>query len=448
MNTPVKSIPQPRSLRGNFLTFLVPSMAGLLLFLLPIIVDGNFTIPIAALAKSLKTYLSPSMAAILLATLGGSTLVGVWAKLATPAWTREWPEIGQILAPSWGFLGLRALGTIFAGLVFFKVGPKAITSGATGGLLFNDLLPMLFAIFILAGFFFPLLLNFGLIEFLGSFFSKFMKPLFGLPGRSAIDCLASWCGDGTVGVMMTAKQYEKGHYTSREACSIATNFSVVSLSFGLVVLAQVKLDHLFLQFYSTVCLAGIITAMIVSRLPPLSLKPNISSNPEDLDQSSLTGLQAALKRVESIDSPWPSIKEGCLNVTEMLLGLLPVIMAVGTVSLIVAEHTPIFSYLGQPFIPLLEALNLPEAEAASASIMVGFADMFVPSILATSIESDLTRFVIAALSINQLIYLSEVGSLIIGSSIPLKLWELFAIFVTRTLISLPIIAAMGHWLVP
>lgn len=64
--------------------------------------------------------------------------------------------------------------------------------------------------------------------------------------------------------------------------------------------------------------------------------------------------------------------------------------------------------------------------------MVGFADMFIPAVLASTIESDITRFVIAAMSVTQLIYMSEVGALLLGSKIPVKLWELFVIFLLRT----------------
>ena len=96
--------------------------------------------------------------------------------------------------------------------------------------------------------------------------------------------------------------------------------------------------------------------------------------------------------------------------------------------------------------PLLELLQLPEAEAASKTIMVGFADMFIPAVLASTIESDITRFVIAAMSVTQLIYMSEVGALLLGSKIPVKLWELFVIFLLRTLVTLPVIAGVAHLL--
>jgi nucleoside recognition membrane protein YjiH len=40
--------------------------------------------------------------------------------------------------------------------------------------------------------------------------------------------------------------------------------------------------------------------------------------------------------------------------------------------------------------------------------------------------------------------MSEVGALLIGSKIPVNAWELFIIFLLRTLVTLPVIAGMAH----
>ena len=60
--------------------------------------------------------------------------------------------------------------------------------------------------------------------------------------------------------------------------------------------------------------------------------------------------------------------------------------------------------------------------------LIGFADMFLPSILIEGVQNDVTRFVIGALSISQLVYLSEVGGVILGSKIPVSISKLFMIF--------------------
>ena len=77
-------------------------------------------------------------------------------------------------------------------------------------------------------------------------------------------------------------------------------------------------------------------------------------------------------------------------------------------------------------------------------MVVGFADMVVPSILAAEIPSAMTRFIIAAVSVSQLIYLSETGAVILGSKLPVNLLELFIIFLERTLVVLPVIVFMAH----
>ena len=133
-----------------------------------------------------------------------------------------------------------------------------------------------------------------------------------------------------------------------------------------------------------------------------------------------------------------------LNVIDIFLTLLPLVFAIGTVALILAEFTPLFTWLSYPMVPVLELLRIPEAQAAAPATLVGFADMFLPAVLATNIESELTRFVIACLSMTQLVYMSEIGALLLKSKIPIKFWELAVVFLLRTAITLPIIAFMAH----
>jgi len=63
-----------------------------------------------------------------------------------------------------------------------------------------------------------------------------------------------------------------------------------------------------------------------------------------------------------------------------------------------------------------------------------------PSILIAGAGAcDMTRFIVAVVSVTQVLYLSEVGGLILGSKLPLNIWELFVIFLERTVISLLIV---------
>ena len=345
------------------------------------------------------------------------------------------------------------LAAVFIVMALYEVGFAPIYSGDTGGLVLYDLLPILFSVFLFAGLFLPLLLNFGLLEFIGTLLSKIMRPVFNLPGRSAIDCIASWLGDGTIGVLLTSKQYEDGFYTKREAAVIGTTFSLVSITFSLVVIDTVGLSRMFLPFYFTVTVASLVAAIVLPKLPPLSKKPDIffDGTPKEDDEvipagsSSFShGLNQAIKKAKGQDLVKVVFVDGFKNVLDMWLAVIPIVMAVGTIALVVAEYTPLFKILGLPFYPVLWLLQVPEAMAASQTLVAGFADMLLPSILASGIESEMTRFVVAAVSVSQLIYLSEVGALLLASKIPVSLKELFIIFIQRTLITLPVIALIAH----
>lgn len=211
---------------------------------------------------------------------------------------------------------------------------------------------------------------------------------------------------------------------------------------------------MFVPFYLTVTLTGIVAAIIVPRIPPLSRKSNTyidgSAPKKDMDNipSGYTaftyGLEKALEKAEDNSSIKGFFADGIRNVIDMWLGVLPIVMAMGGIALIIAEYTPFFEVLGTPFIPLLNLLGVPEAAAASQTLVVGFADMFIPSVLASTISNEMTRFIVACISVTQLIYMSEIGGLLLGSKIPVKFTDLILIFLERTLVSLPIIVLCAN----
>ena len=329
-----------------------------------------------------------------------------------------------------------------------------ITSADNGGFVLNDLLSVLVVIFLLAGLLLPLLLDFGLLEFIGAMLTKIMRPLFTIPGRAAVDCITSWIGDGTLGVMLTANQYEGGYYSKREAAIISTTFSAVSITFSIVVLAQVDLMEYFGLYYLLICAIGIVCALILPRIPPLSLKKDEylvpgkamgESLPEGYTTSFQYGLALAKERVAEHKGLEQFMEGAFKNAAGMWFGVLPVVMCIGTLALVLANHTTIFDTLGLPFLPMLQLLDVPQAEAVSKTMIVGFTDMVTPSVIAAgTITSPMAKFIVAVISVTQLIYLSEVGGLILGSKIPVNLPELFILFIERTIISLLIAAPVAH----
>ncbi|MGM0837063.1 MAG: YjiH family protein [Bacillota bacterium] len=447
----MKTTPSYRTI--DILKFLIPSLIGILLFMFPTSYEGEITIPIAILSGQLQDLLGGTIPYIMTAIIIITAIATVVTKLAKPSYTKQPGFFNSLFNVSLFWTVTRIVGMVFAIMTLFKLGPEAVWSDVTGGLLLFELLPILLTVFLFAGLFLPLLLNYGLLEFFGALLTKVMRPIFTLPGRSSIDTMASWLGDGTIGVLLTSKQYEEGYYTKREAAVIGTTFSVVSITFSLIVISQVGLAEMFVPFYATVALSGLVAAIIMPRIPPLSWKPDTYYNGEEKEEKELIpegysplkwGYSQAVERAAKNRSISKFFIEGGKNVLDMWMGVAPIVMTFGTIALILAENTPLFTWLGVPFIPLLELLQIPEAKAASETMMVGFADMFLPSVLGTDIQSELTRFVVATVSVTQLIYLSEVGGVLLGSKVPVSFKDLFIIFILRTLITLPVIAIMGH----
>lgn len=438
--------------------FIIPSIIGIGLFMAPVRIEDGITIPIALLAEALEMALIDYLPAIMTLIIFISFLGSVIHKGFRPRFLDKQNFFRNLFDVSPFWVTVRLIASALAIMTFFQIGPEIVYHEDTGGMLLEGLLPLLFTIFFFAGLFLPLLLNFGLLEFFGTLLQKIMRPLFTLPGRSSIDSMTSWLGDGTIGVILTNKQYEEGFYSEREAAVIGTTFSVVSITFSLVVISEVNLEHMFVPFYLTVLFAGIITALIMPRIPPLSRKPQTYANgqsnqldeslPEEYKKKNFPsirfGFAKAKERADQNAGPGKFFLDGGKNILDMWLGVAPVVMAFGTIAVIIAESTPVFTWLGMPFVPILELMQIPEASAASETLIVGFADMFLPAIFAADIESEMTRFIIACVSVTQLIYLSEVGGVLLGSKIPINLKDLFIIFLERTIISLPIITIIAH----
>jgi len=452
--------------------FLIPSLIGVLIFMIPVKFNGGWTVIVKIIADWLKNSLIgyENVGIVCLVILTISALLALIAQ-AKPKFIMDNPILKDCFAcaPVWAII--RVIGCICVWVTFlFAPGfgnPNAPESldgynvviqaiaGADQGALAYDLIIGLVFVFLVASFLLPLLTDFGLLEYIGARLTKFMRPVFKVPGRAAVDCITSWIGDGTLGVMLTCNQYEGGYYNAKEASIIATLFSAVSITFSLVVLDEVGLTHMFGVYYLLICFVGIICALICSRIWPLNKKPETylvegkampDTLPEGYKSSSEYGMDLALKRVAAHKGVGEFFGNGLKNCLSMWFGVLPTVMAVGTIALIIASYTPIFEWLGLPFYPLLQLLGVPEAKAAAGTMVIGFTDMFTPAILIAGCEDAMTRFIVAVISITQVLFLDEVGGLIISSKLPVNLGELFVIFLERTIISILVVVPIAHLL--
>jgi len=443
--------PSGRAIRA----FALPSILGIATFLTPINVDGNWTIMMGWLSSAATAYVGDTMTWVVFALLWTSMIGTIVVKLMGPDRFPAESMVSRLfqVAPVW--VALRTIGAVMGTMTIFQLGPEMFWSADTGGTVLRGLAFAIIPLFLFAGLLMPFLTDYGLMEFVGTMVKRVFRKLFTLPGRSAIDALASWMSSAPVGVLITIQQYVSGHYTAREAAVIATNFSVVSVPFALIVANTVGLGHMFLSYYSAVVVTGVLTAMIMPRILPLSRFPDTHYDQVNPMREQIAGdgslfreaIDLATQRAAKAPPLKQQIHSSVGHILDIWFGLVPAVIAVGGAGLMIATYTPILQWLTWPLVPVLEAFALPDASIAAPALIAGFLDMFLPALMVANVDAEITRFVVGVISLTQLIYMSEVGILMIKCEIPLRFHHLFVIFLLRTAIGLPLTLAFAHWVV-
>ena len=435
----------------NLAKFLLGSAFGILVFLVPIPQGESFTTLLDFLKTAIKDFMGVSMNYIIVAILVFSAVMGIVDLVAKPDFIRKNPYMMKAFHTTPFYLGSKILGAVFACMIVFGFGPEAVTSADTGVTML-DLCNTLLCIVVAFSFILPFLPDCGIMEFLGVLLRPVVRPLFHVPGRASVDLIASWFGASNAAVILTREQYMKGFYTKREAGYIMTNFSLVSIPFCLMIANTVSVSSMFPAFYLCICLVGVILAVIGIRIPPISTIPDTYQEKagkqlnEDLPSDTKLlpyALELSCKRAEEFTAG-KVISSGMEVVVGMFFDLVPVVMAWGMVALIIATYTPVFQWISYPIGLYLQLFGVEEAFAVAPAALIGFTDMFIPALLITGVASFKTRFIIGVLSLVQIIYMTEVGAIIIKSEIPLNFWKLLIIFLERTLIAIPLIVLFAN----
>ena len=453
----------PRSSTG-MLKFIILSLLGVFLFMFPIPDgEGAFTIPLGVVIDWLTAFSRSitfgdfsavswhlmHMIALVVITI---SFIGSLIALAKPKFITESELLKAAFTTSPIYFISKAIGFVFVWMLFLNMGPEQVIAAWTGDVMIG-LVAGLVAIFIVLVPVMPLVTDFGLMEFIGILIRKFVRVLFTLPGRASVDLMASWFGSSAVSIIITRNQHDRGFYTGREAAVIAVNFSFVSLPFTFVVADTIGLSSYFLLFYLIMCITCVVLGLILPRIWPLRGIPDtylegvgkqIHEETPPNTSKFAWALDLAVKRAEG-SGLGDVVKTAGKTYVNIFMDLIPVILAWGTLAIMVAELTPVFDWIAWPLGQYLSILGVEGGADLGHITLVGFIDMFLPALMMGD-APDMTRFILGILSIVQIIYLAETGVLIIKSKIPLGIGKLFIIFMMRTILALPIIVLLSRLL--
>lgn len=429
------------------------SLLGASLFLLPVVYEGSGTVVLGIMVSKLSAQIGDKMAFFSVPIFVAGALVALIYNLPPKSVAQKLPWADRLIATHWIWSLLAITGGVAATLTLLDAGPDWVTGLDTGRTAFVNIGGLIFLIIGLGCLFLPFLTDYGLLEFVGTLFQSGFRKIFNLPGRATIDTLASWVGSSSIAVIVTGSQYERGYYTARESAVIATNFSVVSVPFVVVIAQVAGIGGQFFQLYLSMFVVCIVCALITPRLPPLSrladeyyepVGRQIHDGPQQGTSTFALALKNALEVAGSADNPLVSLKKGLFKMIDLFLMMMPAAMTIEFLTLVLHHHTPVFKVLSYPLIPLLTLFGIPEPAAAAPGVIIGLLDQFVPAIIASDISAPVTKFVLAGLSVTQLVFFAETVVLIMRSAIPITPLQLTAIFFIRTAIALPLLTLFAN----
>ncbi len=431
------------------------SLFGVLFFLTPLYVDGSWTIALGILTGKISDWLGDSMGIFTAGCFVMAAVVSIIYNVSPKHIAMKLPMSDRLIASHWVWVVVNVSAAIFAVMTVMQVGPQWLISDQTGVTAYVDVAGAVFLLVGLGCLLLPFLTDYGLLEFVGTMLQRPFQKLFNLPGRATIDTIASWVGSSSIAVVLTNAQYEKGYYSARESSVIATNFSVVSVPFVLLTANVAGIGDYFLQLYGTMFLICTLCAVITPRLPPLSwIKDEyypaqgktLNEDVDDGESRIKSAISRALGVAEKAAGPKQSLARGWHSMMDIYLMMMPAAMTIELFTLALYYNTEVFQTLTYPISMLLDIMQIPEASAAAPGVVLGLFDQFVPTIIAGELTSPVTKFVLAGLSVTQLIFFAESAILIMRSSIPLSVKHLVLIFIIRTIIALPILTVIAHLL--
>jgi nucleoside recognition membrane protein YjiH len=431
------------------------SLFGITMFLVPYPYDGSWTIALGVLMQESREWIGEDMRLMTTPIFVLGAVLTALYNLTPSRFARRLPAAPVFVSGHWIWTLLALLGGVLSLMTFLQLGPDWVIGKSTGITAFVDVAGTIFLIIGFGCLLLPFLTDYGLLDFVGVLLQRPFQKVFRLPGRASVDTLASWVGASSIAVIMTGQQYEKGFYSARESAVIATNFSVVSIPFVFFVAQVAGITDYFFQLYGSMIVVCLICARVTPLLPPLRAVPDNyfasvgKQIQEDVPESRSRlawAWERALATSEQAPHPFASLRRGLASIATVFLTMMPISMTIEFLALATYEFTPLLQWLTWPLIGVLELLQIPEASAAAPGLVVGLFDQFVPAIIAGTLTEPLTQFVLAGLSVTQLIFFSESAILITRSAIPLSVLQLVQIFAIRTLIALPLLALLGHWI--
>ena len=423
------------------LKFVCFSLFGLFMFFFKLewVSSSLKSVPVDFIVSWLQSNCMPAVKLFIL----GVMYVGAVMPFINKTWNKDAMNVFMSLA--------KIFGAVFGTIFYFGLWSSNawLWRGDIGPFLFNKLAIPVGLVIPIGSVFLAFLASYGLMEFIGVLVDCIMRPLFGTPGRSAIDAVASFVGSYSIALIITNGVYRAGKYTAKEAAIIATGFSTVSMTFLLVVAKTLGLmDHWTPYFFIAMLVTFIVTA-ITARIWPICSIPDEYYGGAAAEEETVEGTRLerawkiGIRTAETQKDIFTLCKENLWMGLKMAFGVIPSITSVGLLGLWLAEFTPLFDWFGYLFYPFFKLFNISQPLLAGKAAAICLPEMFLPAVLIKGSATMLLKFVIAVVSISEILFFSASIPCIMGTDIPLKMRDIIIIWFERVVLSIVIAIPIG-----
>lgn len=439
-------------------TFIVAFSVSIFFFLYPMQVGNQTTIPLDVVVSQIQTR-SPIFVEVLtfllIAAGGLFTTVSMahykgWISLKQSTVDRLELDYWQTSNIFWLF---RMIGIVLAIPILFEFGPEWLLSGDTSGVVWGALLLTIALVIPIGAVFVNLLAELGGLQFVGTLSQPVMKPLFNLPGRAALDSAASWAGSFSIGYYLTRNVFDRGGYNKREVFVICTCFATGNLGTVGGIAAVLGILDIFPVVVVLYLISVVLTAALLVRVPPLSTIPKefvAEPDPEPVFSGSVPdylrfAFNEAVKTAEEGSSITRSAVVGLIDGLKLTAMMLGTILTIGMTVVVLNVYTPFFDIVATPLVPVMNAFGIPDPQLAASSIIIGGAEMFIAATLVVGADTITQVFIVIVVS-SQAIFFAASAPMMVDmfDDVPIRFRDLFVLFIQRTIVLIPIAAALTH----
>ena len=113
----------------------------------------------------------------------------------------------------------------------------------------------------------------------------------------------------------------------------------------------------------------------------------------------------------------------------------PSLMAIGTLGIVLANHTPIFNWIGYLIYPFTLISGFEEPFLTAKALALGIAEMFLPAVLVTKLSFEI-KMLVAITCVSEVLFFSASIPCMMATDIPISFKDYLIIWFERVVLSI------------